>query len=147
MQTIQPKRPPAPKRGGELSIILWNPRPVPPPRVDPDFRRMPELTRTAESIRYNLACLEHWVSPGGELREACKISVGFTLLFLLLLLPCAVLAAVLHQLELAVKSLFNILLYAGGIAAILVVGVNLAKRWAESGREDRDADFDRFRGR
>ncbi|MFP4309860.1 MAG: hypothetical protein ACLFQQ_21840, partial [Desulfococcaceae bacterium] len=87
------------------------------------------------------------VSPGGELREACKISVGFTILFLLLLIPVAVLAAVLHQVELAVKSIFNILLYTAGIAAILVVGVNVAKRWSEARREDRDENFDRFGGR
>lgn len=145
MEPIHRKRPSPPKRWRRLSIILWDPRPVPRPRVDPELRYMPAIARASESIRYNLACLEHWVSPGGELREVCKISVGFALLFLVLSIPVAALATLLFQIELVAKSIFNILLYTVGIALIVIVGTNVLKRWSESRREDEDGDSDGFR--
>ena len=47
----------------------WHPEPVSPPTVDPEFRKMTSLQRAAESLRYVLLRWEHWVSPGGDVRE------------------------------------------------------------------------------
>lgn len=47
----------------------WNPTPVHPPNVDPDFPRMSGIQRAAESFRYCLLRWEYWASPQGDMRE------------------------------------------------------------------------------
>ena len=49
--------------------LSWRPMHLLQPSVDPLFPRMGILERTAESLRYCLLKAEHWLSPGGFLRE------------------------------------------------------------------------------
>lgn len=47
----------------------WQPKPVDPPKIDPDLHHLDGLTRSAESFRYSILSIEWWVSPTGRLRE------------------------------------------------------------------------------
>jgi len=47
----------------------FNPVPIEPPKVDPEFPEMCGLQRSAESIRYGILTFEYWVSASGKLRE------------------------------------------------------------------------------
>jgi len=61
------------KMGG---LLDWRPQPPCRPRVNPDFCRMSRFSRVVESLRYNFASWEYWVSPGGVLREFIRKSLG-----------------------------------------------------------------------
>jgi hypothetical protein len=50
----------------------WQPKPIDPPKVDPDLHHLDGLTRSAESFRYSILSIEWWVSPNGRLREWVK---------------------------------------------------------------------------
>ena len=47
----------------------FNPVPIEPPKVDPEFPEMCGLQRSAESIRYGILSAEYWLSASGKLRE------------------------------------------------------------------------------
>ena len=47
----------------------WHSKPVSPPAVDNEFHRLNGLQRATESLRYVVLRWEHWVSPGGDIRE------------------------------------------------------------------------------
>jgi uncharacterized membrane protein len=47
----------------------WRPKPVDPPRVDPELPHLDCLTRSAESIRYSILSIEFWISRNGQVRE------------------------------------------------------------------------------
>jgi hypothetical protein len=53
----------------ELVKHPWEPKPVPPPTVDPDLHQLHPLTRSAESIVYTVLSFEFWISPNGQVRE------------------------------------------------------------------------------
>lgn len=74
--TDPPARPPP--RG-------WQPHPVPPPRVDPELPDLSAPCRAAETLRFWLFKLEHFVSPGGALRELVRLTLFVSLA---LLAPC-----------------------------------------------------------
>ena len=54
---------------------LWNPKSLPSPVIDGDFRYMSWLERCAEVIRYTFLCLEHWLSQSGVLREWLRLNL------------------------------------------------------------------------
>lgn len=63
-------------RRGRRAISMsigWHPEPMQKPTVDSEFRDMPALTRAAESIRYNVASLFYFLSPGGGLVQWLKL--------------------------------------------------------------------------
>jgi hypothetical protein len=47
----------------------WQPTPVQPPTVHPEFTKMSALERAAEALRYTIFCCEIWISPSGGMRE------------------------------------------------------------------------------
>ncbi len=53
--------------------------PIRAPVVDPEFLHMDGLGRAAESWRYNILALEHWISPNGQLREWVKQVIRLSL--------------------------------------------------------------------
>lgn len=46
----------------------FEPTPIQPPVVDPEFPKMSGLERSAESVRFNILSLEYWLSASGRLR-------------------------------------------------------------------------------
>jgi hypothetical protein len=52
-----------------MKLSWWQPRPINPPKVDPELGQLDGLTRSAESFRYSILSIEWWVSPKGRLRE------------------------------------------------------------------------------
>ena len=53
----------------ERILAGWNPKPVDPPKVDPDLSHLSPLQRSTESIRYSILSTEFWISPNGQVRE------------------------------------------------------------------------------
>ena len=47
----------------------WNPKPIDPPKVDPEIETLDPIQRSAESIRYSILSTEFWLSPKGQVRE------------------------------------------------------------------------------
>ncbi len=47
----------------------WEPKPVSPPKADPQIGQMDSLSRSAEAIRYSILSIEFWISPDGQARE------------------------------------------------------------------------------
>lgn len=79
-RSLEPTRepethPPAKRPESGLALRVWDPKPVPEPRVDPDLPELPWPARSAEVIRYGLARAEHWLSPGGLLREWLRLNL------------------------------------------------------------------------
>jgi hypothetical protein len=58
---------------------MWHPTPITPPVVDDEFVHMDGISRAAESWRYNILCLEFWLSPQGALREWVRQVIRFSL--------------------------------------------------------------------
>lgn len=98
------------------SVIEWAPKPLKKPSVYADFDELLSLARASESIKYNLLCMEYFLSPRGGLREAIKMSISIVILFFLLWLPCMIgitlIAAFVLKLELLTFSVFKTVLYA-----------------------------------
>lgn len=61
-------------------IPHWTPQPLPPPQARQDLAKFGALERSAEVFRYSLLSLEHWLSPGGALREWMKFNLSLALL-------------------------------------------------------------------
>ena len=55
--------------------------PIEKPTIADDFHDLSVLQRVTESIRYNVFCLEYFLSPKGGLRQWIKINVSLLLLF------------------------------------------------------------------
>lgn len=54
---------------------IWNPVPVPAPRIDPHLVRLSWPERSAEVVRHALLSAEHWLSGGGILREWLRLNI------------------------------------------------------------------------
>jgi hypothetical protein len=52
----------------------WNPRPIEPPKVDPELTTLDGLQRVVESFRYTALTLEWWLSANGKLREWLRLN-------------------------------------------------------------------------
>jgi len=52
----------------------WQPKPIDPPQVDPELKKLDDLRRSAEVIRYSILSLEFWLSPLGRLREWVRLN-------------------------------------------------------------------------
>ena len=52
-----------------MKLSLWKPKPISPPRVDPELQHLDGLTRSAESIKFSILSIEFWISPNGRVRE------------------------------------------------------------------------------
>lgn len=75
--------PPAPLENprGHARALLWQPRPLAEPRLSPEFDHLAPVARSVESVRFALASLERWLSPGGGLRAWLRLNaiVGLVL--------------------------------------------------------------------
>lgn len=60
-------------RSAWRALLKWDPEPVATPGIEPHICRRPAIERAALIIRYRLFCLEHVLSPQGELREWAKL--------------------------------------------------------------------------
>ena len=61
----------------------WHSKPVSPPAVDNEFHRLDGLQRATESLRYVVLRWEHWVSPGGDIREWLRQNTRIGVLLLI----------------------------------------------------------------
>jgi hypothetical protein len=69
-----------------LDIIRYDAHPLDKPQVDAEFDELSWPTRFAETIRYNLACLEYATGTNGWLRAYVRLNLR---LLLFLLVPSA----------------------------------------------------------
>jgi hypothetical protein len=69
-----------------LDIIRYDAHPLDKPRVDAEFDQLSWPTRFAETVRYNLACLEYGIGANGWLRAYARLNLR---LLLFLLVPSA----------------------------------------------------------
>lgn len=56
----------------------WQPKPIKPPKVNPNTGHLSGVQRSAEVIRHSLLSFEWWISPNGALREWFKINSKIT---------------------------------------------------------------------
>ena len=60
---------------GSTLRAAWQPKPIPPPVVDPDFLDMSPIERSSEVFRYKLLQLEFALSSGGGLRAWLRLNM------------------------------------------------------------------------
>lgn len=63
------------------SYLPAKPVPLKMPTIDNDFNNLSTVERVAESLKYNLLCIEYSISPKGGLRQRIKINLSLFLLF------------------------------------------------------------------
>jgi hypothetical protein len=68
------------RRTRGLVLKTWEPKPLPPPRVDHELAGFNAVERSAEVFRYNFHRAEYWVSPGGWLREWIRLNLRLAFL-------------------------------------------------------------------
>jgi hypothetical protein len=108
--------------------VRWNPHPVKEPQVDPDLPKLSGLARAAEALRYAVLRTEHWLCPGGKLREWARLNGKLSaLLAIPALLVLPLITFVLWQIATWVGLLFGIVgrLIVLPLAALLAAGVIL----------------------
>ena len=54
---------------------LWRPVPIKRPGLDRDLPALPTVERSAEVLRFSVARLEYWLSPGGSLRACLRLGL------------------------------------------------------------------------
>jgi hypothetical protein len=52
----------------------WQPKPIDPPKPDPQVEHLTGPQRSAEVMRYSILSLEFWLSPLGRLREWARLN-------------------------------------------------------------------------
>jgi len=52
----------------------WQPKPINPPKPDPEVEHLTGPQRSAEVMRYSILSLEFWLSPLGRLREWTRLN-------------------------------------------------------------------------
>src|SRR4051812_26446636 len=52
----------------------WRPKPIRPPKPDPNLKNLTGAQRSAEVIRFSVLSLELWISPLGKLREWVRLN-------------------------------------------------------------------------
>jgi hypothetical protein len=68
----------------------WEPKPIDPPKPDPEIEKMSGPQRSAEVIRYSILSVEYSLSPFGRLREWIRLNSKLSMILLipaLLVLP------------------------------------------------------------
>ena len=106
--------------------VRWNPQPVEEPKVDPDLPKLTGLARAAESLKYAILKTEHWLCPGGKLREWVRVNGKLSaLLAIPALLVLPLITFILWQLACWIGLLFGIIgkLIILPLAALLAAAV------------------------
>lgn len=62
------------------ALATWNPRPIPPPEMDPGLDGMNGLQRAAEILRHRLHIQEFALAPRGTLRAFLRLCMVLGLL-------------------------------------------------------------------
>jgi hypothetical protein len=70
-------------RSNRLLQQHWNPKPIAPPKPDPDIETMNGPQRSAEVIRYSILSVEYWLSPLGRLREWVRLNSKLSMVLLI----------------------------------------------------------------
>jgi len=79
---------------GRIYAEHWQPKPIQPPKVDPELDKLSGIQRSAEVIRYGVLSLEWWLSPLGRLREWVRLNSKLSAILLVpavLVLPLVLL--------------------------------------------------------
>ena len=100
---------------------VWNPQPLPPPAVDPEFYHLGPIQRSAESIRYSILSFEFWISKNGQVREWLRHNsrlAAWLVIPAILVLP--LMAIIVVQAGAIVAALIGI---AGGLAILPIVAL------------------------
>lgn len=118
------------------SIIVYDPKPLREPRVDPDLLTLPMIPRVVEVFRYNAACLEFALGRSGWLREwlLSSLRVLFfavlplvaVLLVMLMSVPIfGSLAAIFDSITSSAKSVFFTVFWLTGILLFVPIILGL----------------------
>lgn len=67
------------KQARQIVIKRWQPEPLARPEVDHDLPRLNAIERSAEVMRFSVCEFEHWLSPGGSLREWIRFNLRLAL--------------------------------------------------------------------
>lgn len=109
--------------------LCWSPQRLPRPAVDPGLPDLHPVVRAAEVLRYSASKFEYWISPGGHVREALRLSCLLAVLLaipVLLVMPLVtqLLVQVAGWLDLIVKMLVNAAIIVGAflITKVLLKG-------------------------
>lgn len=127
---------PGKSRLRELAERAIHPVEIAAPTIDPHVRRMSRLVRASEILRFTVLRVEHWLSPGGTLRECVRFNVKLALLLgipAVLLTPIITLlltSAVEWSAKLA-QIARNLALVPAwvGTAVLIVAGIGALKRF------------------
>jgi hypothetical protein len=104
-----------------LDIIRYDAQPLDKPQVDAEFDKLSWPTRFAETIRYNMACLEYAIGANGWLRAYVRLNLR---LLLFLLVPSAAVLILLAFLTPIFGSLTEILgLMEAGSKSLMMAAV------------------------
>ena len=68
-------RPNLARRARQFVLSNWEPKPLPPPKVDPDLLQLTPVERSTEVLRHSILSLEYWLSPSGVLREWIRFNL------------------------------------------------------------------------
>lgn len=61
-------------------LLLWNPKPINKPELDPDLLDHSPLVRTSEILRHSFHRFEFWLSANGMLREWLRLNLLLALI-------------------------------------------------------------------
>jgi hypothetical protein len=108
--------------------LCWSPRGLPRPAVDPALTELHPVVRAAEVLRYSASKFEYWISPGGHVREALRLScLVAALLAIPVLLVMPLVTLLLVQVAGWMELIVTILINAACIVAALLIGKALIK--------------------
>ena len=68
---------------GRIYMEHWQPKPIQPPKVDPELKNLSGVQRSAEVIRFGVLSLEFWLSPLGRLREWVRLNSKLSAILLI----------------------------------------------------------------
>jgi hypothetical protein len=118
------------------SIIVYDPKPLSEPRVDPALLTLPTIPRVLEVFRYNAACLEFALGSSGWLRGWALSSLrvlffavlplSAVVLVMLMFVPIfGSLATIFESITSSARSLFFTIVWVTGILVLVPVVVGL----------------------
>ncbi len=118
------------------SIIVYDPKPLSEPRVDPDLLTLPTIPRVLEVFRYNAVCLEFALGRSGWLRGWALSSLRIlffsvlplsaAVLVMLMLVPIfGSLAAIFESITSSAKSVFFTMCWLAGILVFVPIVLGL----------------------
>jgi len=123
-----------------LVFPTWEPKPLPPPRVDSQLGFFNSVERSAEVFRYTFQKAEYWLSPGGLLREWIRLNLRIACVLVIpALLVAPLVTCALRQISIWISLLntttsalvlfpLSALLVLGLVCALVYLGKSFQQR-------------------